>query len=452
MDQFHSNPPTGLPKGSGIALTFAIWNGLSSQLVLAGPIVLYAKSLGASATVLGILSGLMPILVIFQIPAAQHVGRVGYRLFMLRGWSARVVFVFLMTLVPLLSNVLDPPNRLLVLLALVFGFNLLRGLASCAWLPWVMELIPESLRGRFLTSEQFCVNLAGALAFGFAALLVGHGMSETRYAWVFGFSAISGLISLEFLRRVPDLPVPPEDQGGRGTIPWLELAAYPPFRALLRLNGAYALSSGGMLTFITAFLRSHENLDERVILVVLGSFFLGGLISPWLAGSRLDRLGSRPALRLALGLGAILSLVWSLVAGGVWKLSPVGIAPFVFFLGTINAVFSAAQNRLAMHTAPKMGRSHFFALYSVVLNVTLGLSPILGGLWIDVLNTQNGHLGRWAVNGFSTFFLITSLLFIVACILAGRVQEPKAASTELLLRELLVDEPRKALNRLWIRT
>ena len=77
----------------------------------------------------------------------------------------------------------------------------------------------------------------------------------------------------------------------------------------LRLNVAYALSYGGMLTFITAFLRSHENLDERVILVVLGSFFLGGLISPWLAGSRLDRLGSRPALRLALGLGAILSLV-----------------------------------------------------------------------------------------------------------------------------------------------
>ena len=39
--------------------------------------VLYAKTLGASATVLGIIAGMMPLLVIFQIPAASYIPRSG---------------------------------------------------------------------------------------------------------------------------------------------------------------------------------------------------------------------------------------------------------------------------------------------------------------------------------------------------------------------------------------
>ena len=49
--------------------------------------VLYAKSLGASATVLGIIAGMMPLLVIFQIPAANYIDRVGFKRFVYAGWG-----------------------------------------------------------------------------------------------------------------------------------------------------------------------------------------------------------------------------------------------------------------------------------------------------------------------------------------------------------------------------
>ena len=58
---------------------FATFNALSFQIVLGSPMILYAKSLDASATVLGIIAGMMPLLVIFQIPAAAHIARVGYK-------------------------------------------------------------------------------------------------------------------------------------------------------------------------------------------------------------------------------------------------------------------------------------------------------------------------------------------------------------------------------------
>jgi len=74
--------------------------------------VLYAKTLGASATVLGIIAGMMPLLVIFQIPAASYISRVGFKRFVYAGWGTRVMFIFAIALVPLTGGFLDAKNRL----------------------------------------------------------------------------------------------------------------------------------------------------------------------------------------------------------------------------------------------------------------------------------------------------------------------------------------------------
>src|SRR3989440_9756355 len=95
LDALHKANET-LPAGLSNAYLFAMFNALSFQIVLSSPMVLYAKSLGASATILGVVAGMMPLLVIFQIPAAQYVARVGYKRFVYGGRGIRgvVLFVF----------------------------------------------------------------------------------------------------------------------------------------------------------------------------------------------------------------------------------------------------------------------------------------------------------------------------------------------------------------------
>src|SRR5512137_160461 len=104
--------PEHFPPGLQNAFLFAAFNALSFQIVLSSPMVLYAKSLGVSATVLGIIAGMMPLLVIFQIPAANHINRIGYKRFVLAGWTTRVLFIFGMALVPLTGVFLDAGARL----------------------------------------------------------------------------------------------------------------------------------------------------------------------------------------------------------------------------------------------------------------------------------------------------------------------------------------------------
>src|SRR2546423_11097446 len=103
------------PPGLHNAFLFSGFNALSFQLVLSSPMVLYAKTLGASATVLGIIAGMMPLLVIFQIPAANYIERVGYKRFVYGGWGIRVLFIFGMALVPLTRAFLDARNQLALL-------------------------------------------------------------------------------------------------------------------------------------------------------------------------------------------------------------------------------------------------------------------------------------------------------------------------------------------------
>ena len=54
-----TTPKAAFPSGLHNAFFFSAFNALSYQIILASPMILYAKSLSASATVLGIIAGMM---------------------------------------------------------------------------------------------------------------------------------------------------------------------------------------------------------------------------------------------------------------------------------------------------------------------------------------------------------------------------------------------------------
>lgn len=450
--QLESAPkPAPFPAGLNNAFFFAAFNALSFQLILASPMILYAKSLAASATVLGIIAGMMPLLVIFQIPAASHINRVGYRKFVLAGWSARVGFIFLIALVPLTSGFLNPANRLALLLVLLFCFNLSRGISSCAWLPWITVLVPAELRGRYLIRDAAVQNLASLATFLIAAALLSGESRPWQFAALFAFSAAMGAVSLLFLKRIPDVPTPAETRNSDAPVPWLEMSRYAPFRKLLRTVIAWSIAYGGITAFTVAFLKAHSGLSEGNILLLSSAVFLGGVASLWLLGPRFDRVGSKPVLAAAcIGWLGVLT-GWVLLAGGVCEVTFVTVLVLQFFMGLLAALANLANYRLVMAIVPAMGRNHFFALFSVLSNVTLGLAPIAWGLLIDAVGD---HALRWLGlewNRFTVFFAAAAAAFAVTFGVARKLEEPKAASLEALLREILIQSPQRFLLRFWSR-
>lgn len=432
------------PPGLHNAYIFAVFNALSYQVVLSSPMVLYVKELGASATIVGIIAGMMPLLVIFQIPAASHIPKFGFKRFVYAGWGTRVMFIFGMAAVPLTGDFLSASGRLVLLLALLFGFNLSRGISSCAWLPWLTELLPARIRGKYLSQEAAVINVSSFFAFLIGAACLTGNSAPWQFSLLFGFSAVMGAVSLKYLKRIPDAPLPTQVRTSKWPVPWMEMLRYHPFRRLLQTVVGFSAAYGGVSAFSVAFLKTEAGMSEGNILLVTSTSFLGGLCSLWLLGSALDKLGSKPVLTFAFALWAVVLTGWLLLAGEVIHLSMALLLLLQAIMGFLAALVQMSSTRLAMTVIPVMGRSHFFAIYSVMNNVVLGVSPILWGMLID---SAGGKAPRWAGiswNRYALFFAGASFAFLVTLALARRLQEHEAAGLPALFREL-IDSP----GRLW---
>ncbi len=439
------------PKGLHNAFLFSGFNALSFQIVLSSPMVLYAKKLGASATVLGIIAGMMPLLVIFQIPAANHIHRVGFKRFVYAGWGTRVLFIFAMALVPLTHRFLDPQTRLALMLTLLFCFNLSRGISSCAWLPWITILVPASLRGKYLSLDAATQNSCSFVTFLVSAACLAGEPGGWQFAILFAFSAVMGAISLTFLKRIPDAEMPEDVSGSKTKMPWLEMIRHPPFERLLWAVFGYSVAYGGMTAFTVAFLRTEGGMAEGTILLVTAISFLGGLSSLWLLGSRLDRLGSKPVLTFCFAAWVAVLVGWICLSGRVVGMDLPLLAALQFLMGLLAALTQMSNTRLAMAVIPVMGRNHFFAIYSVVNNVTLGIAPVAWGLLIDAVGMRAPVWLGLSWNRFTIFFAATALAYAFTLVLARRLHEPEAASLEELLRELLIQSPQRFWVRFWPR-
>lgn len=439
------------PAGLSNVFRFVAFNALSFQMILSSPMILFAKTLDASATALGIISGMMPLLVIFQIPAASHIPRYGYKRFVYGGWGIRVLFIFGMALVPVSSRFLESSSQLALLLFFLFAFNLSRGISSCAWLPWITSLIPPSVRGKFLVQEAAFINVASFVAFLLAAWCLGDQPRAWHFTAVFAFSAIMGSISLFFLKRIPEGETPEQGRVSTTPVPWLEIARYRPFRKLLRMNIAWSTAYGGLTAFTVAFLKTEAGMAEGKILVMNSVAYLGGLSSLWILGSRIDRLGSKPILTFSLVTWLVIIFGWTLLAGRLFAASFAIVVALQFLMGLGLALFNMANIRLAMATVPVMGRNHFFALFSVVSNLTLGLAPVLWGVLIDSMGSFAVHWRAFEWNQFTVFFALVEIMMLVTLAICRKLEEPEAAKMGDLVREILIESPQRVWLRLWPR-
>jgi MFS family permease len=119
-------PQEPMPPDIHNVYIYEVFNTASWSVVLGSPMLLYFQHLNASATILAIAACLAPVLNILQIPAAHFVEKVGYRRFVLSGWTTRSIVVVGMTLVAFLPDSVDRATRIVLMLSLSLIYNTYR--------------------------------------------------------------------------------------------------------------------------------------------------------------------------------------------------------------------------------------------------------------------------------------------------------------------------------------
>jgi MFS family permease len=432
------------------AFLFQVFNTSSFYLIMGLPMMLYFKKLGASATVLGVIAALGALMNIFQIPAARFVEKIGYRTFVLRGWISRSFMIGGVALVVSLPLPVDESTRQILVLFLLFLFNIARGISLSGYLPWISAIVPESVRGRFLSMDQAASQSALLLTVALSAVYLQWTERASAFGALFAASLLLAGMSLIYLKRIPDAPVSPAAKEGGEEVPWRAMLQHGPFLKLVIFHSMMMLAlSGGGLIFIP-FARDQLGCSDSKFMIlhlIWGSIFV---LTSLATGKMLDRVGSRPVLGLSALIFGIHWLGWGAVAAH--------LLPFqwgiIFFqqatAGVGLALYNSAHMRLLMGTVPAMGRSHFFALFSVAASLVAGLAPLGWGLLTDAMRSVKFGTGV-EVNRFVILYVTMTVILIPAMVALRRIEEARASTTEELLRELVLETPWRSITRWWNR-
>jgi MFS family permease len=440
----------GVPPQANNSYRFSLFNAVNFQITLGAPMVLYAKSLGGSATTIGIVASLAPLMTVLQLPTAYFIPKVGYKGFVLFGWSIRAALLFILALLPLLVF-FAPAIQIELMLTCLFLFNVVRGVSTGAWLPWLTALVPANARSGFLRLDQLHMQCGGLLAIAISTLVLWSGAQPWQFALLFFVSAFAGTLSLHFVRKIPDVEIGEQVRSSGQPVPWLEILKYPPFTKLLVFNVVYNWVVGGLAAFVIAFLEGRAAYTAGEVLAVSLASGVGAFASVPFFGLVLERTGSKPILRLAMTLYLLGIIFWVLVTSGTLPAHYLFVGFIYLVLGVAGGLFSIANTRIAMDTMPEMGRNHFFSLFTVFASLSLGLAPIFWGIFLDVLAKNEFSIGAFQINRFSVYFMLLALLGIVTFFLARPLVEKKGKPFDTAIRDVVIVARLKLYGRFFNR-
>jgi hypothetical protein len=440
-----------MPKGVSSIYFYEFFNAASWIVVLGSPMLLYFQHLHASATVLALASALAPVFSTLQIPAAPYVEKIGYRRLVVNGWTARSLFIVAMAVVAFIPGGRAPIVNIVVMLLLMAGYNLLRGISLCGVMPWFTHIVPEARRGEFLAKDQMAASIAVIVSLAIFSWILGDRGHALSFGILYVLAACCAFVSVRFLRQVPDVPVE-KATPNPASMPWRAMFFYPPFLRFMQYNVIVNVALGASGVFWVRFFRQTLAVPDSQILLV-GSLTTAVLaLALYLVSGIIDRAGSRPALTLSGGLFVVHFSIWCVVAARLIPVTREIILLQCLISGLAGALFNLANVRAVIGIVPVMGRPHFLALYSVCGNLTVAIVPLLWGAVFDGLGRWDLAWGRWHWNNFTVFYLVLGLTMLVGLALLRRVHEAgQPMDWDDFTRELLVKTPARAVGRVFSR-
>jgi hypothetical protein len=357
---------------------------------------------------------------------------------------------------PFLVGVLDEWLLSWALIVPIFLFNLFRGLASGAWLPWLRALLPEGERGRYLAREQITMNLSGFLTLILCGYVLGRDPGPIQFSMLFLLAWAAGMASVWFLRKAPEV-MPGETEGARErTFSELLTAAgrivrHKPFRASTLFATIHTFAISAVPGFLVIYVAEDLKWPTGAVMKLQSLTTVGVMFTAIFWGALSERYGSRPVLRVALTGQLALLTFWIASAGGLpVAVTPALIAVFLIW-GSLSAAQAISQTRLTLDTSPPDDVTLSLPIYQVFVAFAGGGAPLIWGIVLHRLRAGVEPASTLEVAGSASFaFLVffggCMALGLISHALLSRVRERTSFSTGRMLLNVAFDWPTRILS------
>ncbi len=428
-------------------MRWIVWDGILASTMggLTGGVFLtgFALLLGATETVIGLLSGLPRLAALMQPLGAYFVERLHLRK-TISVWvfgPARALWALVLLLPAMGYAGGASRSAMLLLLAVAVGSSLMSGFAAVSWLTWMSDLIPAAARGRFFSRRTMLAGITSAVI-GMAAgkfvdmwKVMDGGDGSTGFLVVFGVGMACGFASWYTLLRCPepafthhdDDSTPFSFRAALGSA-WSDLN----FRRLLYFT---SIVTGGVWIagpFFSVYMIKTMNLPYSIMSLLATTSALGSLLTVRLWGRLSDHFGNRPVILAAINGVSLTPVLWLLTAGGAWW--PLIIANVVG--GASWGGYFLAQMNLVFKITPNERKSVYIALFYALDALPMLFAPLLGGLFLQHTPHWALHVGSWTFVNYHVLFAASGFTRLAASGVFKGVREPRAKPVGHMIRVL----------------
>jgi hypothetical protein len=383
------------------ALAFQFFNTVNWQIALGAPMVLFVQRLGASPFQAGLAYSFVYLLTPVQVLATVLLPAWGYKRVALGGWGVRSVAL----VVPLVVVGLRPTGEssagVAAIVASVGFFCLCRSVGMAALTSWLYALIPERLRVRYFTREQFLAGLSSSATQLLGAALFAWLAFPTAIAVLYVIALAGSGLSYFALKRLPDAPYAGAlDLGTVLRESPRRLVAPGAFRNFLWLAAGWLALVTPIPPFVTYYLRAVAGESSAFVMQLEFVRFLSMSVGAWLIGRTVGRWGSRAYFRFALGGLALVAAYWLVHLGGHGGRGGLYAVSFVLGVAQVGWVVASADH-LPRVVAGGGRPALLVALFGAVTSFAGGLAPVL---WGPALRTAQAP--GFSSGAFAWFFAV----------------------------------------------
>ncbi|NDV60909.1 MFS transporter [Puniceicoccales bacterium CK1056] len=426
--------PVSLAPYSNL-LKFGFFNATTWMIGLGTPLVLLAGQLGASSFEVGMAYAFVFLLLPVQIIATATLPRFGYKRQVIFGWASRGIFL----LIPLGIVWMAPaaPQRWMVyaLIASAFFFSLFRAMGSCGVMPLIYATLPESVRGRYFSTDQAVTGISGILTLLFCSLLFRYLPIYQAFFWQYLYAIAGVFFTIYFLSKVKDPPKPKETSLRRifSETPKICLRS-SPFRQYLVFMIASAVMGTAFVPLKAYYLKVDAGVGVDLILTYTAIQYAGAIIGTLFMRGRIDQIGVKPVFRVSLVLSLGISAFWYfLVTGHQLLLLFLPLAYFCF--GIAASLWITAHLKYLPRVCDDEQQALHVSVHSAVVGLIGGLAPIAWGFLVKI----PGGLPGVQPDRFGLYFLgllgvQLGLLFYVPWLTSEHRERPSIQTGANLLR------------------
>lgn len=336
--------------------------------------------LGASETLVGLQGSLKPGFQLLQLPTLRAVARVSKRTILIGGQVLALLGALPLVFFATLAERGEGGAVAVAMASLAVtaaGLNV----GNTVWFPLLNAYMEPGRVGRFFGTIRTGWHLA--LIFFFAGSQAWLARHPGSFGPLFGFAWTLGLLRIGLVAWLPERSERTAERI-RVRDSFALLRREPPLRRYLAGVTWSAAVRYAVTPFVIVMLRRVVGFTSAEILYTTVAVFTGGLVSLYLWGHAVDRLGPAPVFRwCAIGMGALNASLVAVSEPGAATL--VFVIAYFFLRAVLASGFGVADTHVLFALTPPDTPSRTLVTTQVTSSVLASLSPIVVGLVLDAL-------------------------------------------------------------------